>query len=244
MRIAFVADVHGNAFALQTALAEVAAARCDRIVFLGDAAATGPNPTRAIEMLARLDAISILGNTDAWVLDPSLAPTAPGTAVVREIAEWAHATLDTDHKTYLAALRPKEKVDLPGGRTLLAFHGSPRSYDDVVKDSTDESELAIYFEGVDDDFLTGGHTHRQMLRTYRDSVLLNPGSVGLPARSQESSPDTWSMNPWTQFAVLDADPGAWRLELRTVALDVGVMLSEAASSDMPHLGWWRRLWGR
>jgi len=58
--------------------------------------------------------------------------------------------------------------------SLLAFHGSPRSYDDVLLPET-EDDSAWRVAGFE--VLAGGHTHRQWTRAIGGALYVNPGAV-------------------------------------------------------------------
>ena len=70
MKIALIADIHGNIVALDAVLAVIEAERPDRVVCLGDVAAKGPAPALVIDRLIERDWIFIMGNTDEWLLRP------------------------------------------------------------------------------------------------------------------------------------------------------------------------------
>ena len=61
---------------------------------------------------------------------------------------------------------------------LLLFHGSPRSYDDVLLPELGGEALEPFL-GHDAALLAGGHTHLQWTRRIGDALYVNPGSVGL-----------------------------------------------------------------
>jgi putative phosphoesterase len=65
MRVAVLADIHGNLPALDAVLDEIHAAAVDTIVLNGDIA-TGPMPTESLDRLAELGekAIWVRGNAD------------------------------------------------------------------------------------------------------------------------------------------------------------------------------------
>ncbi len=54
MRIALLADIHGNTVALETVLACLTTDPVDHIVCLGDVALRGPEPRRALALLKSL----------------------------------------------------------------------------------------------------------------------------------------------------------------------------------------------
>src|SRR5437660_954118 len=69
MRVAVLADIHGNLPALDAALAAIDAAGVDAIVLNGDIA-TGPMPVETLERLAGLGdrAIWVRGNADREIV--------------------------------------------------------------------------------------------------------------------------------------------------------------------------------
>ena len=72
-RTAIVSDVHGNAVALRAVFAELDEDGIDRAVCLGDVIQGGPEPEVCVDLLADREWPVVLGNADAFVLDPSSA---------------------------------------------------------------------------------------------------------------------------------------------------------------------------
>jgi predicted phosphodiesterase len=62
MRVAVIADIHGNLTALEAVLADLAATQVDEIVCLGDVAATGPQPYETVAQLRALACPVVMGN--------------------------------------------------------------------------------------------------------------------------------------------------------------------------------------
>jgi len=87
--------------------------------------------------------------------------------------------------------------------------------------------------------MAGGHSHVQMLRRYRGSLLINPGSVGLAfARTQSSESNV----PWAEYALLGWDGNRVAVEFRRVPYDVGKLKIAAFNSGMPHVEWFVKKW--
>jgi len=63
MRIAIIADIHGNLTALEAVLADLEDTGADRVVCLGDVAATGPQPHETVARLRALGCPVVMGNT-------------------------------------------------------------------------------------------------------------------------------------------------------------------------------------
>jgi hypothetical protein len=78
----------------------------------------------------------------------------------------------------------------------------------------------------------GGHTHTQVLVRHQRALVINPGSVGLPFDS--FPPSHTSRNPaWAEYAVVTAESGRTRVDLRRTPFDVAALLRAARASGMP-----------
>jgi predicted phosphodiesterase len=232
VRTALIADIHGNLVSLQAVLADAGRRGADRLVCLGDVAATGPQPGEAIDAIAATGCAVVQGNTDAWLLDPADETVEDDdTRRILEIDLWVREQLRPDH---LEALRGyRQLVSLDG---LLCYHGSPRSNEDVILPTTSDPELARMLGGHSAPVLAGGHTHLAMLRRHGSSLVLNPGSVGMPF---EHVPDSGFRNPpWAEYAIVDDGD----VEFHRVPVDVAAVTEAALASGMPNAGWWVKDW--
>jgi hypothetical protein len=106
MRVAVLADVHGNLPALEAVLDDIDAVGVDAIVLDGDVA-TGPMPAETLDRLAELreEAIWVRGNADrelVAVYDGKLNPDLPDPA--RPPTEYCASRLEKRHRNLLADL--------------------------------------------------------------------------------------------------------------------------------------------
>jgi predicted phosphodiesterase len=206
--------------------------RADRIVCLGDVAATGPQPAEAIEAVAALGCDVVMGNTDEWLLSPAdEAIEDDDTRRIVEIDLWAHDQLGPEHLAELGRYQPR--VELEG---VLCYHGSPRSNTEAMLATTPDAELAQMVAGHEAPVMAGGHTHVAMLRRFRGSLIVNPGSVGMPF--EQTAPGAFRNPPWAEYAVVDGSA----VDFRRVPVDVGAITEAARASGMPNAGWWVKDW--
>jgi predicted phosphodiesterase len=232
VRTALITDIHGNLVALRAVLEDAERCGVERFVCLGDVAATGPQPLETIEAIAQLGCPVVMGNTDQWLLEPAdEAIEDDDTRRIVEIDLWAHQQLQPQHLAALRGYRPL--VELDG---LLGYHGSPRSNTDVLLPGTPDGELGQMLAGHDALVMAGGHTHTAMLRRYRGSLVINPGSVGMPF--EHAAGDGFRNPPWAEYAIVS---GA-QVEFRRVPVDVGAVTAAALASGMPNAGWWVKDW--
>jgi predicted phosphodiesterase len=247
MRIALISDIHGNLVALETVLQELAEETIDQIMCLGDVGALGPQPHEVIDRLRQLGCPVVLGNTDAWLLKPPVAtPTASeNQRTMYAINAWCAQQLSSTDQLYLQTFLPVLELSLDEGRTLLGYHGSPRSFDEVIAATTPDAEVKAMLAGYSAAVMVGGHTHIQMIRRYQDAHLINVGSLGLPgvnAGSPDLPVNRWVR--WAEYGVLSIKQGRLSIDLRRTPLDLDVLLATASSSGMPHLEWWTQKWAR
>ncbi len=233
MRVGVIADIHGNLVALDAVLADLDRAGVDRVVCLGDVA-WGPRPRQVVERLRGLEYPTILGNADEELFNlPAEAPGDDNARMTWDIDCWCIEQLSPGDLDYLRGLRPTLETPLGEGTTLLCFHGSPRSFDDVIVATTPDGDLARMLSGYNATVMAGGHTHEQMLRRYKGTILVNPGSVGLPFE-RGPAPDEARNPAWAEYAVVSREHGVLSVELRRVLIDLDAVVRAIRESDMPH----------
>ena len=97
MRIAVIADIHGNLPALEAVLADIQRRRIDRTIDLGDSVSGPLWPREVCDLLMASSSLVIRGNHDRWVSGPDPASLGPSD---RD----AHSNLGADHRQWLGAL--------------------------------------------------------------------------------------------------------------------------------------------
>ncbi len=240
MRIAIIADIHGNLTSLDAVLSDLAGAGVDQVVCLGDVAATGPQPHETTERLRALGCAVVMGNADAALLRPVwLSPTDEESRRFAEIDGWCAAQLTPEDRAYLRTFQPTLTVSLGAEDTLLCVHGSPRSNTEGIVATTPEVTLTQMMGGVSARVMASGHTHVPYARRYRQVTLFNPGSVGLPYEMEQKGVRN---PPWAEYALLDWRAGALGIELRRVPINTLSVQQAALRSGMPHGAWWASGW--
>jgi len=228
MRIALISDLHGSEFALNAVLADIARTGVDQIVCLGDAATLGPRPREVLGRLAELRCICILGNHDEFMLDEQLIHSYSEVPIIVEAVDWCRAQLGAADFEFIASFARRFELDLNGSGTLLLFHGTPESNMTDLLATTPAERLEELLGGRRATVMAGGHTHIQMLRQHRGTLIVNPGSVGL-AFKEHAAGSTPVLLPHAEYAVIEAVAGDVAVSLRRVALDK-LELREAASA--------------
>jgi len=240
MRIGLISDIHGNLVALDAVLSELDRARIDQIICLGDLAVLGPEPAGVIDRIRERGIATVRGNVDDW-LAPGEGPAAepPESTQSIELSAWTLAQLDASQIDFLRRLPLTLHVPLDDGRSMLCFHATPDSVDDI----THAGEQRQVGEWSGETMMACGHTHIQAMWRVGDQIWVNPGSVGLPGVGPGTPglPQNHNVS-WAEFAIIDIDHRGMSVDMRRMDLDIGTVWTAARATDMPHQDWWLNLW--
>lgn len=177
MKLLVVSDVHANASALRRLEAESA----DAIVFLGDAVTYGTRPAECLEWLGRHARWAVLGNHDEALLKGTIPRCREELRdVAAETLAWHRSRIGPETAS-IAAAWPRSVRFEWDGLTVYATHASPFGIDDYL-DSEQEVERAT--QGVREELILLGHTHRRLLLESGGRTILNPGSLGQPRNGE------------------------------------------------------------
>jgi putative phosphoesterase len=192
VRIAVLADIHGNSIALDAVLADIEAqGGVDGYWLLGDLVAIGHDPVGVLERLAELpNAITIRGNSDRYVVSgvypkPTMDDVRANIALLPTFMEvhrsfaWTQGCLAaTDWLDWMESLPLDHDVRLPDGTKVLLVHASPGEDDGRgINFTMPDDEVAGLLGDTGADMVLIGHTHWPFDRTVKNVRIINPGSV-------------------------------------------------------------------
>jgi predicted phosphodiesterase len=238
MKVAVLSDVHGNCLALETVVEDIKKVRLDHIVCNGDMIQSGPQPQETVQLLREMKCSIVMGNSDAWLMTGVETDAHLISEERRKkldiVRGWSLSKLTEEDKDFIKAFQPTVTVDLGHSRNLLAFHGSPTSFDQLLLPSMPEDEFQEILKPYANSILTGGHMHLQLTRRLRDSqnFFFNPGSVGV-AYNHEQSNENGLLDPWVEYAILTVEGMGASLEFRRIPLDLNKMADIYRQSDRP-----------
>ena len=238
MRTVVLSDVHGNCLALETVMEDAKKKGFDQIVCNGDMIQSGPQPHETVQLLRELKCPVVMGNSDAWLLT-GIETDADSISEERRkkldiVREWSLTKLNEEDRAFINSFQPTITVELEGDKQLLAFHGSPTSFDQVLSPYTPEDEFQEALKPYAGQILTGGHTHLQFTRRLRDSqnFFFNPGSVGVAVNPEHTNEQNL-LDPWAEYAILTVEKSNMRLEFVRASLDMDKMAEIYRASDRP-----------
>lgn len=228
MKLGVIADIHSNAAALEAVLADLDLRGVDRIVHLGDAFNGALEPHRVLELLRARPMVHVRGNGERMVLSPD-------PAVRSASASFARAQFSPEELEWIAGWPVRH--DEP---EFVACHGSPRDdLEYLLEEVTAEgvalrsrADIRARLPDLGAGLVLCGHTHvPRMVRLDDRMLVVNPGSIGLPAYGDET-PFPHRMetgSPDARYAVAELRDGAWRVDL------IGVPYDWAAAARLAEL---------
>lgn len=207
MKIAVFADVHSNLPALETVLDDIDRWRPGRVLVAGDIINRGPNPRACTErVLARAEAEDwgmIYGNHERYVLKygkGNLPDQGPEFEITRH-AKWTYDQLAGLVEPLEALPFQWSMTDESGNEFRMVHASMLGDRRGIFPDDSEESlrEKIAPAPGV----LVVGHTHRPLIRTVDDTLVVNVGAVGAP----------FDHDPRAAYAQLTFEDGAWKAEI-------------------------------
>jgi len=215
LKIAIIADIHGNLHALDAVLKDLEQHDIDRLIVNGDSVNRNPNSHKVLERLQSLTepkAELVLGNHDdlmclwenrsdklpsEWFDDPFWLGTA-----------WVVDQLKNDDWLDLLSTLPMTlSIEDSEAGDVLISHGSPRHYREGYGRYLRDEEISEIAQMHPAHIYIGSHTHRTMTREFGSHRILNTGAVGTP----------FNGDPRSQYILLTKVDNTWQVEFQAVA---------------------------
>ncbi|HYO80410.1 MAG TPA: metallophosphoesterase family protein [Bryobacteraceae bacterium] len=227
MRVGVVSDIHGNVRALQAVIADLRQAAPDLVLNLGDHV-SGPleaRETADLLMTAGSHWTHIRGNHDRELVETPLAQMGMSDAM-------AAGQLSPKHFDWLRALPPIAVVD-----SIRLVHGTERSDLEYLLESVAPPHMHVApaaqieerLARTDEVTICCGHSHVPRCINLGGRLLLNPGSVGLPAyNARDHVSETGGT--LARYALIDRDRASVSVTFRAVPYDNAAAVALAAKA--------------
>ena len=244
MKLAVISDIHGNVLALRAVLADIARQGVDQTLNLGDILSGPMQPAETAELLMAQDFVTIRGNHERQLL--TLRDQPAGQIDLSTSDGYAASQVTPEQVAWLKAL----PVSLALNSDVWLYHGTPRSeleywLETVVPGfaqgngpgvrAATPAEVAERMGSAAHPVMLCGHTHVPRQVTCGGVLVVNPGSVGLPAYDDDHPYPHVIENgaPHARYALLEKTCQGWQVVLRAVAYDHLAQARVAASRGRP-----------
>jgi len=229
MRIAVLADIHGNLPALEAVLEDVGRQGVDGMIVAGDFC-DRPQPLEVVRAVQALAACAIRGNRENYLLAyHSLAAPAHWRTAAQWVGlRWLYERLDREALDYMASLPEQCVYAADGTRPIRVVHASPGSMTENLLPSHDPYTMKLFRQAgllelrpdsqssidevlghLDEPVLVCGHSHIPWKRELDGRLAVNPGSVGISINRDRRA----------QYALLTWERERWKAEHRAIDYD-------------------------
>jgi len=225
MKIAALADIHGNYQSLVTILDHIGRRKPDLVFVLGDITNRGPRSRECLHLIQEREKEQgwqiIKGNHEGYVLNfLNPAYLQPGIDFeLGKVIYWTYQSLTEDELVYLRELPEEVSLDLENGQAVRAFHASSAGDRIGIYPGSTEEELRNKVDPEADLFLVG-HTHQPIIRLFQNTVFNKVESVGLPF-------DGDKRGAYAQFTY---HKDQWRGEITRVEYDLPAAVEDFQTS--------------
>ena len=244
MKLAVISDIHGNLLALQAVLADIARQGVDQTVNLGDILSGPLQPFETADLLMAQDFPTIRGNHERQLLALLAQPALP--VDLTDSDGYAASQMTPAHAAWLEALPDSLKLN----SDVWLYHGTPQSdlqywletvvpgfaqgQGPGVRAATLE-EVAERLGSATNPVMLCGHSHVPRLLQCGTVLVVNPGSVGLPAYADDHPYPHVIENgaPHARYALLEKTVQGWQVDLRAVPYDHLAQARVAAAHRRP-----------
>jgi predicted phosphodiesterase len=214
MKLAVLADTHGNFVALQEVAAHIEAWQPDLVVVAGDVVNRGP---RSLDCLRFVQAkersagwLVVRGNHEDYIIDIAKAeksPTEQQFEFFRPIY-WTFHQL-ADHIPDLEAMPFSLTLTAPDGGEIRITHASMRSTRHGIFPRTSD-DLLRELIAPPAPLICVGHTHIPLIRRINGTLVVNVGSAGL----------SFDGDPRISYAQLCWRQDTWQVEIVRLEYDL------------------------
>ena len=240
-KIAILSDIHGNATALEAAIADAKKLEATEYWLLGDIFLPGPGANDLVALLKDLPiTASVRGNWYDCVLealDGEYGLEHPQEIQLMRMTQFLMERMEPATIVWLRSLPLTEKKEVDGLRFSISHNLPDKNYggDLLVENDTDKFDKLLDEET---DVAVYGHVHKQLLRYgSQGQQIINPGTIGMPYFNWEKL-----KNHRAQYAVIEVEDGELvNILFRKVAYDYEAELELAKSKGLPFIEMYEEL---
>lgn len=203
MKIGIISDIHAYLEPLQKALTIFDTAGVDRIVCAGDLVDGGEDGDAVVRLIQERSIDCVLGNHDG----DAFRDQAFLRKRLRQMQEiTSRVLLDSQTVAYVSSLPLNRFYEWEGYRVCLA-HGTPTSNAFYLFPKSPVQRFQEAVEAAQCDMIILGHTHVPMKIHFRNTWILNPGSLCYNRFDDENRTCAILTLPELNFEVWDVDTG-------------------------------------
>jgi diadenosine tetraphosphatase ApaH/serine/threonine PP2A family protein phosphatase len=185
-----------------------------------------------VDRVRAVGAAVIRGNTDAFFDADGETPDGKEPGRFAAHLSWMMEQLGPERVAFLRGLPFSHRVTPAQGQDLVVVHANPQNLEEAILPRASEGDLdeLLLEDGRLPTWraLAFGHLHTPFMRLWRDRLLVNVSSVGLPMDGDRRA--AYAILTWEPMGRAD---GVWRAEHRRVFYPTAVVVQEMRNCGLP-----------
>ncbi len=227
--IAIISDIHSNLEALEAVLKDIKNRNIREIVCLGDIVGYGANPNECIEIIKKLNCLSVVGNHDYGVLGKESLDFFNELGAIAIL--WTKKVIKPENLKFLDSLPLiiEEKIK---GKKVIFSHANPK-YPEIWEYLYPDYTNEVFDCG---DLIFVGHSHIPFVNSEEGNLLLHEGKISLEDDKK------YLINPGSVGQPRDGinkasycifDEKSFKIEIIRVEYDIKKAYEKIVSSGLP-----------
>ena len=244
-KIAIISDIHANITALEAVFADIESKNISKIYCLGDLVLKCANPDLVIDRIREKCEVILKGNCDELVCS-------------NEKYTWTRSRIGDERLAFLDTLPVMHEFYM-SGHLIRLFHASPYSlnhlYNPIFSNqhnryaSMELQNPAELFANTDyiektpndpiPDVIGYGHIHTPNVFRYKNYMIFNTGSVGIPTEMLNTNPhdEKNKFSTMSSYAILEGELdshelSSFSINLVRVPYDISAEIAYLKESNM------------
>ena len=248
-KVAIISDVHGNITALKAVINDIESKNISKIFCLGDSVLKSCNSDKVIDLLRKKCDVILKGNCDEAVTRPDIPKGK----------FWTRDLIGEERASFIYNL-PIVYDFYMSGRLVRLFHASPQGLFQIynpmfsnegnshanleLKDPMNLFENTEFIGKSKDspipDVVGYGHIHTPNIFRFKNKLIFNTGSVGIPVEMENTKTidNTSQFSTLSSYIILEGEYNSKVLSSFSVTLvrlpyDIQKEIDYLNKSDMP-----------
>jgi predicted phosphodiesterase len=231
VKIAALSDIHSNVFALEAVVRDARQRGAELMLNLGDVFYGPIAPRATYDFLSEHEFVTISGNQDRQIYEATNEEIDSNSTLQFVLNELGETPIG-----WMKSLPADRQIN----DDVYLCHGTPTNDMVYLLENVEtgrarvrsDSEITVLLSGQSSQIVVCGHTHiPRTVALDSGQLVVNPGSVGLPAYTDDE-PVFHSMEnfcPHASYAIIEKDVSGWTVQHVKVSYDFQKAAKEAAN---------------